>query len=102
MKLVDSCKEIIRKIASSEAKPPERYANEMFSNAWLDGHLAATCEIMQIIDEVMAEAGQGVNPIMKEYFAECQKCDCIVGEAFNYCPKCGQKLDWQWFWKEQG
>ena len=27
-------------------------------------------------------------------YYDCPKCDKVIGKHYNYCPYCGQKLDW--------
>ena len=28
-------------------------------------------------------------------YYDCPKCDKVIGKHYNYCPYCGQRLDWE-------
>lgn len=56
----------------------------------------ATEEDYEILLE-MLEKQNAKNPIppeINENFAFCPICKRIVYDIYNYCPGCGQKLDW--------
>lgn len=40
------------------------------------------------------KAKKPTPPEIDEDFAVCPRCERIVYDIYNYCPGCGQKLDW--------
>lgn len=40
------------------------------------------------------KAKKPIPPEINEDFAFCPSCKRIVYDIYNYCPGCGQKLDW--------
>ena len=82
---------VINKITTSVTETQDEFIFKTISNWWMH-ETQRVISKEQLIEALTKQKPK--SPVVMDLFLVCGSCEKDILRRYNYCPYCGQKVDW--------